>query len=142
MPANYFIFVQGHNKGNDSNSLGARYGTYILLMISLLLLVREAFATATVKNNAKQSNEHFWYPFLAVPEFLAIMLFTAPGLVPRQNEVPEYIPADTTPHYATTPYATSPYARTTPYANETTPYDASPYAAPTNTYAGTPRYAA
>ena len=71
-----------------------RHGNYILLAISLLLVVREAFATATVKNSAKQSNEHWWYPFLAVTELLAVILFATPGLVPRQDEVPEYAMTD------------------------------------------------
>jgi len=33
--------------------LGVKYGNYILLVISLLLVVRESFATATVSNSAK-----------------------------------------------------------------------------------------
>lgn len=67
-----------------------RYGNYILVIISLLLLVREAFVTATVDNSAKQDNEHFWYPFLAVTEILVVTLYTTPGLVPRKDEVPSY----------------------------------------------------
>ena len=89
-----------------------RYGNYILVVISLLLLVREAFATATVKNSAKQDTEHFWYPLLALPEILAVILFAAPGLVPRQDEVPEYSSvADTTPHYTMTPHAPTQYGQ-------------------------------
>ncbi|KAF8809296.1 hypothetical protein BYT27DRAFT_7254796 [Phlegmacium glaucopus] len=83
-------FVRGEG------TIGVRYGNYILVIISLLLLVREAFATATVKNSAKQNNEHFWYPLLAVPEILAVILFTTPGLVPRQDEVPAYSLTDKT----------------------------------------------
>jgi hypothetical protein len=117
--------VSGQNqyftKGKDF--IGVRYGNYILVVISLLLLVREAFATATVKNSAKQSTEHFWYPFLAVPEILAVILFAAPGLVPRQDEVPEYYSVtNTTPQYTMTPHATAPYG--------TGPHGAAPYATP------------
>ena len=107
-----------------------RYGNYILLVISLLLVVRESFATATVKNSAKQNNEHFWYPFLAVPEILVVVLFSTPGLVPRQDEVPEYSLADTAPQYAAN---NAPYATNTPYATDTPVYAMnSPYATPPN----------
>lgn len=67
-----------------------KFGNYILLIISVLLLVRELFTTATVTNSAKQNEEHFWYPLLAVPEVLAVILLTIPGLVPRQDEVASY----------------------------------------------------
>ena len=120
-----------------------KYGNYILLVISLLLIIRETFATATVNNSAKQDSEPFWYPFLAVTEFLVVVLFSTPGLVPRQDEVPEYALADVTPQsYATTtPYATGPggpYATNTPYATNPqfatnfeseSPYATPPYAA-------------
>ena len=129
-------FIQGQNKyyKQGQDSIGVKYGNYILLVISLLLVIRESFATATVNNAAKQDNEHFWYPFLAVTEFLVVILFSTPGLVPRQDEVPEYALADTTPQYSTTPYATAPYATNpqyetnTPYATDS-PYSTPPYAA-------------
>ena len=99
----------------------------------MLLVVRESFATATVKNSAKQSNEHFWYPFLAVTEILVVILFSTPGLVPRQDEVPEYLLADTAPQYPTnTPYASEthpPYVTDTPYNATNSPYATPPYAA-------------
>ena len=126
-----------------------RYGNYILLVISLLLVVREAFATATVSDAAKQDNEHLWYPFLAVTEFLVVVLFSTPGLVPRQDEVPGYSLADTTAQYATTsgPYATNtPYAMNTPYATNSqydtnAPYPTNPQYSTESPYA-TPPYAA
>lgn len=130
--------VSGQNQyyQKGKNSLGVRYGNYVLLIISLLLVVREAFATATVKNSAKENNEHWWYPFLAIPEILAVVLFATPGLVPRQDEVPEpeYTLTNTAPQYASTPYATTPYG-TTPYAAP----PGAPYAGAH--YAGTPQYA-
>ena len=119
------------------------FGNYILLVISLLLVVRESFATATVSNSVKQNNEHFWYPFLAVTEFIVVVLFSTPGLVPRQDEVPEYTLADTTPQYATnsTPYASAgPYATNTPYAINPQ-YETNPQYASSSPYA-TPPYAA
>jgi hypothetical protein len=138
-------FVQGqikyYKQGKDF--LGVRYGNYILLVISLLLVIRESFATATVSNSAKQDNEHFWYPFLAVTEFVVVVLFSTPGLVPRQDEVPDYSLADTMPQYATTtPYATAPYPSNTPYSAATNPqYETNPQYTSNSPYA-TPPYAA
>lgn len=86
---------QYYVRGKDS--IGVGYGNYILLVICLLLLVREIFVTATVTNSARQDTEHFWYPLLAVPEILVVLLYTTPGLVPRRDELPAYSPAYTTP---------------------------------------------
>jgi len=60
----------------------------ILLLVSLLLLVREAFTTATINNPLKQNTENLWYPLLALPEILAVVLYATPGLVPRRDELP------------------------------------------------------
>jgi len=67
---------------------GAQHGIHILCIISLLLLVREAFLAATLGNIAKQDNERFWYPLVAVPEIIAIILYITPGLVPSRSELP------------------------------------------------------
>ena len=66
----------------------------ILLVGAALLLVREAFSTATMTNIAKQNNEHFWYPLVAVPEILVVALMSTPGLVPRRDEVKPRYPQD------------------------------------------------
>ncbi|KAF8559721.1 hypothetical protein OG21DRAFT_1474073 [Imleria badia] len=66
-----------------SDQIGSTYGIYILLVISLLLVAREAFFTATANNTSRQTDEAFWYPFSVVTEFIAVVLFAAPGLVPR-----------------------------------------------------------
>jgi len=134
--------VSGQNKYYKQGTLGVKYGNYILLVISLLLVIRESFATATVSNTAKQNNEHFWYPFLAVPEFFVVILFSTPGLVPRQDEVPEYSLADTTPlHARTAPYnATAPYATNQQY--ETNPQFATSGPYSSNSSYATPLYAA
>ncbi len=47
---------------------GSRHAMSILLLASVLLLVREIFSIATVNNPTKQNAEHFWYPFIALPE--------------------------------------------------------------------------
>ena len=77
--------------------LEIRYGDYILLIISLLLLIREIFSIATVNNAAKQDNEHLWYPLIALPEILVIIFYLTPGLVPRRDELIEYAVAHITP---------------------------------------------
>ncbi|KAG9318629.1 hypothetical protein JVU11DRAFT_722 [Chiua virens] len=71
---------------SSNNQIGATYGVYFLLVISLLLVAREAFFTATATNTARQNNEAIWYPLSAVTEFLAVLLFTAPGLVPDPKD--------------------------------------------------------
>ncbi|KIM49901.1 hypothetical protein M413DRAFT_439029 [Hebeloma cylindrosporum] len=74
------------NKHSDV-SFGARHAMPILLLVSLLLLVREAFTAATINNGLKQNNERFWYPLIALPEILAVTLYATPGLVPRRDEL-------------------------------------------------------
>ncbi len=69
---------------------GSRHAMSILLLASVLLLVREIFSIATVNNPTKQNAEHFWYPFIALPEILVTLCFTAPGLVPRRKEIQQY----------------------------------------------------
>ncbi|KAG6818886.1 hypothetical protein H0H93_000623 [Arthromyces matolae] len=71
-----------------TRTLGGEHGSYILCLIAILLLVREAFATATINNPTKQYNEHFWYPLYALPEFLAVVLYATPGLIPPRSELP------------------------------------------------------
>jgi hypothetical protein len=66
----------------SANQIGSRYGIYFLLVMSLLLVAREAFFTATATNTTQQNNEKLWYPLAVVTEFLAVVLFAAPGLVP------------------------------------------------------------
>jgi len=70
-------------------SFGAKHGVFILMGITVFLLVREIFIAATItpSQHAKQLNEHYWYPLLALPEILAVLLFLAPGLVPTRDEL-------------------------------------------------------
>jgi len=85
---------QYYIRGKDS--LGIRYGNYILLIISVLLMIRELFLISTVTDAAKQYNEHFFYPLVALPEILVVILYTTPGLVPRRSELQEYSSANAT----------------------------------------------
>ena len=75
-----------YKRTNDS--FGTKHGIFILVVISLLLLIREAFTTATMTNVNRQNNENLWYPLLALPELLAVMLYSTPGLVPSRDELP------------------------------------------------------
>jgi len=70
-------------------SIGAKHGKFILLAVAALLLVREAFIAATVtpSQHPKQLDEHYWYPLVALPEILAVILFVTPGLVPTRDEL-------------------------------------------------------
>jgi len=79
---------QYYIRGKDS--LGIRYGNYILLIMSFLLMIREIFSIATVTNASKQDNEHFWYPFISLPELLVVILYITPGLVPKSDELQQY----------------------------------------------------
>jgi membrane-associated phospholipid phosphatase len=76
----------------DNESFGSRHSMAILSLGALLLLVREVFYTATITNTAKQNEEHFWYPLVAVPEILVVILSATPGLVPRREEIQQRLP--------------------------------------------------
>ncbi|KAL4073620.1 hypothetical protein V8B97DRAFT_1934953 [Scleroderma yunnanense] len=79
--------THGTHKVSDG-TFGARYGIYILCLISLLLLTREAFFAATINNTVKQNDENWWYPLAALPELVSVVLFSVPGLVPSRAELP------------------------------------------------------
>ncbi|KAJ7496801.1 hypothetical protein FB451DRAFT_1208845 [Mycena latifolia] len=72
---------------NDSRPFGDRHGSYLLCLISLLLLIREAFLTATLANSAKQNDERLWFPLVALPEFLAVVCYSISGLVPPRSQL-------------------------------------------------------
>ena len=69
-----------------TGQIGSTYGIYILLVMSILLVVREAFFTATAGNTTQQNKEALWYPLAAVTEFLVVALFATPGLVPDRRD--------------------------------------------------------
>lgn len=78
-------FTEDGYRGS-THQIGSTYGVYILLLISILLVVREAFFTATADNTSEQNNEAIWYPLSVVTEFIAVVLFTTPGLVPPPKD--------------------------------------------------------
>lgn len=69
------------------DGFGAHNGVFILAAISLLLVAREAFFTATMHNTAEQNNEKLWFPLSALTELIAVVLFLTPGLVPARKEI-------------------------------------------------------
>ncbi|PBK70217.1 hypothetical protein ARMSODRAFT_1036301 [Armillaria solidipes] len=72
-----------------AKAFGEKHGSFILCAISILLIVREALLTATINNTEAALNENFWYPLVALPEILAVILYCAPGLVPPRFELPK-----------------------------------------------------
>jgi len=101
--------ISGHSQyyTRSKDSLGIQYGNYILLLSSFLLIVREVFSVATVTNTAQLDNEHLWYPLIALPEILVVVLYVTPGLVPRRDELQRQTAAQTTPQDKTTSYETA-----------------------------------
>ncbi|KAF9227746.1 hypothetical protein BS17DRAFT_799955 [Gyrodon lividus] len=79
---------EGGYRGS-SEQIGSRHGIYVLLAISLLLVVREAFFTATTDKPTQQNNEAIWYPLSALTELIAVILIGTPGLVPARSEIPK-----------------------------------------------------
>ncbi|KAF9044079.1 hypothetical protein BJ165DRAFT_1389951 [Panaeolus papilionaceus] len=72
-----------------AHSYGQSHGAYILCLVAFLLLVREVFNTATMNDSRRQNEEQLWFPFVALPELLAVTLFIVPGLVPPRAELPK-----------------------------------------------------
>jgi hypothetical protein len=90
---------------NASSSFGATHASFLFGIISILLLIREIFTIATISDIAKANNEHFWYPLIAVPELLCVILFAIPGMIP-----PKVIPVEKElPLYQQTGAASSQY---------------------------------
>ena len=63
-------------------AIGATHGVFFLAPIVLLLLARGAFFAATQGRVEVQRDEALWYPLVALPELLVVVLFAVPGLVP------------------------------------------------------------
>ncbi|KAK7458837.1 hypothetical protein VKT23_009847 [Stygiomarasmius scandens] len=74
-----------------SPSFGHSYGSYILGLIAFFMLLRELFLVATISSSTTQNAEKFWYPFVALPEVLCVMLFAIPGVIPPRAETGEAV---------------------------------------------------
>ncbi|KAJ7023475.1 hypothetical protein C8F04DRAFT_1048035 [Mycena alexandri] len=84
----FWFFSQGQNPSKSgAHYFGDRNGRYLLCIISLLMLVREVFLTATLNNSTKQNDERLWYPLVALPEFLAVLCYAFSGLVPSRTDL-------------------------------------------------------
>ncbi|KAF5318140.1 hypothetical protein D9619_012044 [Psilocybe cf. subviscida] len=83
---------RGYARSHPYESFGSKHAGIILTVMSILLLVREAFSAATVNNFEKQNDEKLWYPLLATPEVIVVLLFGTPGLVPDRKELAERVP--------------------------------------------------
>ncbi|KAJ7246776.1 hypothetical protein B0H12DRAFT_1053639 [Mycena haematopus] len=84
-----WFFRERISKTSTGRRWGDRHGRYLLLLISLLMLIRECFLTATMNNTTKQNNERLWYPLVALPEFLAVLCYSVSGLVPTRKALGE-----------------------------------------------------
>ncbi|KAJ7507005.1 hypothetical protein B0H11DRAFT_188618 [Mycena galericulata] len=83
----FLLFQSTRRPSYTPRSFGDRNGSGVLALISLLLLIREGFMTITINDAARQNEEILWYPFIAVPEVLAVICYALPGLVPRRAEL-------------------------------------------------------
>ncbi|KAJ7448263.1 hypothetical protein B0H11DRAFT_1744428 [Mycena galericulata] len=82
-----FLVFKEDRRVSSARPFGDRHGKYILGLVSLLLLVREVFMLATINDLARQDKEEFWYPFVALPEVLAVFCYAISGLVPARSEL-------------------------------------------------------
>jgi hypothetical protein len=64
---------------------GRRHGAIFLLAIIVLFLIKEIYLVATLTQT--MTDETAFYCLAVLPEFLAVVLFAVPGLVPDKEEV-------------------------------------------------------
>ncbi|KAE9405801.1 hypothetical protein BT96DRAFT_988054 [Gymnopus androsaceus JB14] len=50
--------------------------------IAALLLVREIYLVSTISSTIKQNKEDTWYPLVALPELICVVLYALPGVIP------------------------------------------------------------
>ncbi|KAJ7507004.1 hypothetical protein B0H11DRAFT_2185533 [Mycena galericulata] len=84
----WFLRETAYSK-DSTRPWGDRHGKYLLFVISLMMLIREIFLTATIDNLNKQNDERLWYPLVALPEFLAVVCYSVSGLVPTRAALKE-----------------------------------------------------
>ncbi|KAH7929671.1 hypothetical protein BV22DRAFT_1125585 [Leucogyrophana mollusca] len=87
----YLVWSESTHGGyrDSAAGFGASHGPFILMAIAILLIIREAFFTATSNNTTEQNKEGIWFPLAALTEYLAVLCFAAPGLVPARSEIPQ-----------------------------------------------------
>jgi len=67
---------------NLGDTIGARHGAIIFGAIAGLLLVREIYLVSTISSTIKQNKEETWYPLVALPELICVVLYALPGVIP------------------------------------------------------------
>jgi len=83
----YVIRVEREvGENSKPGPIGRRHGALFLLVIIALFLVKEVYLVATLGQTS--SNETLFYCLAVLPEYLAVLLFAVPGLVPGIEEVP------------------------------------------------------
>ncbi|KAF9499989.1 hypothetical protein BDN71DRAFT_1409889 [Pleurotus eryngii] len=82
-----FSVVEHEAYGDSNTRLKATHGNWVLCIISILLLIREAYSVMAIARQSLQTKEALWYPLLALPEILAVFLYATPGLVPSRSQL-------------------------------------------------------
>ncbi|KAF9066017.1 hypothetical protein BDP27DRAFT_1449968 [Rhodocollybia butyracea] len=82
-------------ENSQSSGLCAHHILLLFGVIMVLLLIHEIFSVATINDLAKTNNEHFWYPLIALPEWLCAVIYAIPGLIPpkvvdTKMELPQF----------------------------------------------------
>lgn len=103
------IIAADHGRTSSADRrYGPKHGTFVLLLIGVLCVVREAFLCATASTfpevslrrllglqlaegcMSSQHNKAAWfYPLVAVTELICALLFLVPRLVPPRQELME-----------------------------------------------------
>lgn len=79
------IIISPDGRIHYQEKFGDKHAGAIFLVISILLLIREVFAMATISNSKEATNEYLWYPLQSLPEFLAVCILLTPGLIPSRK---------------------------------------------------------
>ncbi|KAE9405847.1 hypothetical protein BT96DRAFT_988090 [Gymnopus androsaceus JB14] len=67
---------------NLGDTIGARHRAIIFGAIAGLLLVREIYLVSTISSTIKQNKEETWYPLVALPKLMCVVLYALPGIIP------------------------------------------------------------
>ena len=82
-PLIHVLSTVGQTSG--PGSFGHRHGAFFLLAIIALFLIKEIYLVATLGQT--DTNETLFYCLTVLPEYLAVLLFAVPGLVPEEEDV-------------------------------------------------------
>ncbi|KAI0821018.1 hypothetical protein BC629DRAFT_1587349 [Irpex lacteus] len=82
------VILAGEELSTDRR-YGPKHGTFVLLLIGVLCVVREAFLCATASTFPQHNKAAWFYPLVAVTELICALLFLVPRLVPSRQELME-----------------------------------------------------